>query len=150
MAEVDGPAFDALLAKRWSCRAFRPDPVPRAVIEAILTAAQRTASWNNVQPWQVTLLSGASMAAFRRKMVETARAGGTPEPHIPFPTSYEGVYKDRRRACGYQLYDAVGIARGDKPAYARQTLRNFEMFDAPHVAIITGEEVLGTYGVLDC
>ena len=31
-----------LLAERYSCRGFRPDPVPRATIERILETAQRT------------------------------------------------------------------------------------------------------------
>ena len=56
----------------------------------------------------------------------------------------------RRRACGFQLYDAVGVQRGDKTAYIQQFLRNFEMFDAPHAAVVTSEEALGPYGVLDC
>ena len=29
-------------------------------------------------------------------------------------------------------------------------MRNFELFDAPHVAIITSDSELGTYGALDC
>jgi nitroreductase len=29
-------------------------------------------------------------------------------------------------------------------------LRNFELFDAPHVAIITTEDDLGVYGAVDC
>jgi len=39
---------------------------------------------------------------------------------------------------------------GDREASKRQTLENFRMFGAPHVAIITTERKLGTYGVLDC
>lgn len=31
---------------------------------------------------------------------------------IPFPTQYAGDYRDRRRACGLQLYDSVGIEKG--------------------------------------
>ena len=31
-----------------------------------------------------------------------------------------------------------------------QTSKNFELFDAPHVAILTTERDLGVYGVLDC
>ncbi|WP_035654675.1 nitroreductase family protein, partial [Bradyrhizobium sp. STM 3809] len=38
------------MAARFSCRSFRADPVPRAAIERILTAAQKTASWCNSQP----------------------------------------------------------------------------------------------------
>lgn len=148
MSEAE--TFDALMHARWSCRAFKPDPVPRATIEAILETAQRTASWNNVQPWKVVITSGNATERLRTMLVERATSGAPSATHFPFPEAYEGIYKARRRACGFQLYDAVGIERGDKPAYARQTLRNFALFDAPHAAIVTSEKVLGTYGVLDC
>jgi nitroreductase len=36
--------LEDLLAQRFSCRAFLPEPVPRAIIERILAAAQKTAS----------------------------------------------------------------------------------------------------------
>lgn len=36
--------FEQLLASRYSCRVFKPDPVPRPIIDRILAAAQRTAS----------------------------------------------------------------------------------------------------------
>jgi len=149
---ADTLAFDRLMTARHSCRAFRPDPLPRATIEAILTIAQKTASWNNTQPWQVTIASGAARDAFRDLMVSQAigSAGAKPDADFPFPREYRGVALDRRRACGFQLYDAVGVARGDKVAYARQALRNFQLFDAPHVAIITTEEPLGVYGAVDC
>jgi hypothetical protein len=41
----------------------------------------------------------------------------------------------------FQLYNALNIARGDKSAYARQALENFNFFGAPHVAIVTTDEV---------
>jgi len=44
----------------------------------------------------------------------------------------------------------VGVARGDREAYRRQEMRNFQLFDAPHVAIITTDEALGEYGAMDC
>ncbi|MCH1998704.1 nitroreductase family protein, partial [Achromobacter xylosoxidans] len=37
-------ALEDWLRARHSCRAFLPEPVPRATIERILTLAQRTAS----------------------------------------------------------------------------------------------------------
>ena len=47
-------------------------------------------------------------------------------------------------------YNTLGIARGDKTAYAEQALQNFNFFGAPHVAIITSDEALGVYGAVDC
>lgn len=142
--------FDRLLSSRWSCRAFQPQQVPTATIERIAVMAQKTASWNNVQPWQIIITRGRGTERFRAALLDRAQKGGETEPHFPWPREYAGIYLERRRACGFQLYDAVGVRRGDKAAYARQTMRNFQLFDAPHVAIITSEEALGVYGAIDC
>lgn len=37
--------LDTLMAARFSCRGFKPDPVPRATIEAIVATARRVPSW---------------------------------------------------------------------------------------------------------
>ena len=57
--------LEELLGERYSCRAFLPQPVPRATIDRILTAAQKTASWCNSQPWQLSIASGAATRKFR-------------------------------------------------------------------------------------
>ena len=66
------------------------------------------------------------------------------------PREYLGVYLERRRESGFQLYNTLGIARGDKVAYAKQALENYNFFGAPHVAIIHTDEPLGIYGAIDC
>jgi nitroreductase len=149
----DADAIDVLerlLNERYSCRAFKPDPVPRAVIERIARVAQRTASWCNSQPWHATIMSGAETERFRKAMYEEASSGAEPAPDYPWPREYVGVYLARRRESGFQLYDAVGIAKGDRAAGAKQALENFKFFGAPHVAIITTTEPLGVYGAVDC
>ncbi len=139
----------ALQQARFSCRGFLPDLVPRAVIERILASAQLTASWCNAQPWQVHIASGAGAQRFREGL--QARLQGEPgTPDFPHPARYEGDYQARRRECGFQLYEAVGVARGDREASRVQALRNFELFGAPHVALITSEADLGIYGAVDC
>ena len=42
------------------------------------------------------------------------------------------------------------MTRGDREGYAKQGFENYKLFGAPHVAIITSDEALGTYGVVDC
>lgn len=142
-------AFDAVLDARYSCRGYLPQAVPREVIDAILRAAQRTASWCNSQPWQVAVTSADATERLRRAMA-TPEASAEQAFDIAPPAEYRGVYRDRRRECGFQLYDSVGIAHGDREASARQALLNFGFFGAPHMALVTTEAVLGTYGVLDC
>jgi len=142
-------ALAALLAERYSCRGFLPQPVPRATIETILQIAQRTASWCNSQPWQLVITSGAATERFREALTDYAQKH-EPTPDYPFPAEYRGVYLERRRECGFQLYAAVGVKRGDREAGARQTMQNFRLFGAPHAAIVTTDAALGIYGAIDC
>lgn len=138
-----------LLTDRHSCRAFLPDPLARETIERIVTAAGRAPSWCNTQPWQLTITEGQGAERFRRLMLEQADRGKT-RPDFPFPGAYTGENARRRRECGFQLYDALGIARGDHEARVSQSRRNFAFFGAPHVAVLTTSRELGVYGAVDC
>jgi nitroreductase len=142
--------LEELLGERYSCRAFRPDPVPRAAIERILQAAQRTASWCNSQPWQVVIASGEAKERFRKEIYAAVSSGAPADGDFAFPREYRGVYLERRRESGFQLYNTLGIARGDRTAYAKQALENYNFFGAPHVAVIHTDEALGIYGAIDC
>jgi nitroreductase len=142
--------LEELLGERFSCRAFRPEMVPRAIIERILKTAQRTASWCNSQPWQVVIASGDAKEKFRKEIHAAASSGGPDDGDFPFPREYRGVYLERRRESGFQLYNTLGIPRGDRAAYAKQSLENFNFFGAPHIAIIHTDEALGVYGAIDC
>ena len=51
---------DHAIVTRRSLRAFLPNPVPRPMIEEILQVAARAPSGTNVQPWRVTVLTGAA------------------------------------------------------------------------------------------
>jgi nitroreductase len=98
----------------------------------------------------VTVTRGAGTDAFRAALLEAASANTPVEPDLPWPTGYSGAYAERRRTCGFQLYDAVGIAKSDRDARKAQMLRNYALFDAPHVAIVTAPSELGPYGAMDC
>ena len=142
-------AFRELLMARRSCRAYRPDPVDPPILDDILEMAQRTASWCNTQPWQVVITRGESTARFRAALAaEMARPGGASD--FPFPSRYEGIYLQRRRESGFALYNAVGVARGDKEGAERQSAENLRFFGAPHAAIVTTSKELGVYGAIDC
>src|SRR6478736_5211398 len=142
--------LERLTSRRRSCRAFRPQPVARTSIIRILETAQKTASWCNSPPWRGIVTSGVETDRFREAMYKAANSGGPQKGDFPFPREYRGVYAERRRESGFQLYNALNIARGDKSAYARQALENFNFFGAPHVAIVTTDEALGVYGAVDC
>lgn len=147
MTAID--TLSQVLADRYSCRAFLPDPVPNADLTRIVDTARHVPSWCNAQPWQVEITRGAGTDRLRDKLMETAQAGTPPTPDLAWPTKYSGDYALRRRTCGFQLYDAVGIDKTNRAGRAAQMLRNYAFFDAPHVAIIHSPSELGPYGAMD-
>nr|GLK33175.1 hypothetical protein GCM10017611_00170 [Rhodococcus wratislaviensis] len=95
------------------------------------------------------LTEGAGTEAFRAALSNHAKTGER-KPDLAFPEAYEGVYRTRRRDSAVMLYESLGIGRGDRVKSAAQAAKNFELFGAPHVAIITTEAALGVYGAVDC
>lgn len=144
---LDFSALERILTARRSCRGFLDQQVPRDVIERLLAAAQHTASWCNTQPWQVVITSGEATTKLAAELSTSSEGFGS---DFEFPAGYSGVHAERRRKVGWQLYDAVGVAKGDREASAREMMRNFEFFGAPHLAVISAPAELGTYGAVDC
>jgi len=142
--------FEQVVNSRYSARKFKPQPLSDDVLQRILATAQHTPSWCNSQPWQLVITRGPATERLRQALYEHARSGAAPSPDFAFPAAYLGVYRERRKICGVQLYQSLGIGREDKRAAAEQSLENFRFFGAPHVAIVTTPEALGTYGMLDC
>ncbi|SFN39867.1 nitroreductase [Variovorax sp. OV329] len=141
--------LQSLLDERHSCRAFLPQPLPRETIERVISLAQKSASWCNAQPWQVHVLSAEATERARHDLLAHVQTQ-PPQPDIAFPEAYRGVYAERRRECAWRLYEAVGVTWGDRVASAKQTGENFRFFGAPHLAIVSSDASLGSYGAVDC
>lgn len=136
------------LERRRSTRAFLPEPVEREELHRLFATAQRAPSWCNVQPWRVWVTSPPATAALSADLLAAARAA-LPAPEVPFPGQYPEPYLTHRRACGHALYAAMGIPRDDKSRRYDAWLRNYELFDAPHLAVVAQDRALGQYGTLD-
>ena len=122
-----------ILYRRKSIRAFRPEPVPRQIIERILTAAARAPSGTNTQPWQVRILTGAA----RQRLVDAVLSFRNEHPGVEkwgydyYPKKWKEPYLARRRKLGLDMYALLGIARGEEQRMLEQLNRNFAFFDAP-------------------
>ena len=142
--------IEDILDTRYSCRKFKEQEIPRAVLENIFKLAQKTPSWCNSQAWHVTIVSGTALKNFKEKIYCIAEKGEPQNPDLKFPEKYEGIYKERRKVCGVQLYQSLGIGRNDLEQAQTQVLENFKCFDAPHLAMISSSRPLGIYGAGDC
>ncbi|MFT4287940.1 nitroreductase [Nocardioides sp.] len=144
--------FATLMKTRWSCRGYRPDPVPEELLTRILDTARRTGSWCNVQPWHVYLLRGEATGWLARELTEHVAAHPATEdqtPDLPLPGEYAGVHLDRRRAAGYALYQSLGIERSDYDARAAAMLDNYSFFGAPVAMVVTVARSQGAYAAAD-
>jgi nitroreductase len=65
MNEPAMTAFGDLVRRRWSCRRYRTEPVPRAHLERLLEAARLAPSACNRQPWRFAV---ATAPAARRAL----------------------------------------------------------------------------------
>jgi nitroreductase len=117
------------VAGRFSVRAFKPDPVPRAVVAEILELACRAPSGGNLQPWRVYGLAGEPLAALKAAVAANP-FGETPEYDV-YPPNLWDPLRTRRYENAEQLYAAIGIPREEKPARLRQLAKNGELFGAP-------------------
>ncbi|MED5433203.1 MAG: nitroreductase [Pseudomonadota bacterium] len=146
---ADSMSLADALKQRRSVRGFLDKPVPQEVLESVFSLAQHAPSNCNIQPWQVWVASGQVRNALRERMVDKVSRG------VPFAPDYEslprfdGVYRQRQVDCAMELYGSMGIAREDREGRQRAELRNFQLFDAPHVVFIGMEKQFGVTVALD-
>jgi nitroreductase len=127
---------EQLILSRRSVRAFRPDPVPREELEAMLTLARYTPSNSNMQPWLVEVVAGATRDRLSEALVSAMTEG---RYSIDFDNSeemYTDSHAQRREAMGERLYDALGIARDDMEGRNAWYLDNLRFFGAPHAVLL--------------
>ena len=134
--------FDDVLRGRRSIRGYKPDPVPKALIEEILGLAMRAPSSMNTQPWNFTVVSGAVLDKIRAGNTERNLAGIPHSREFRIGKAFEGQHRDRQVGVAKQLFAAMGIAREDKEARQDWVLRGFRQFDAPVCVIITYDREL--------
>jgi len=134
--------FKNIVNNRRSVRAFLPEPVSESILHSVFATAQRAPSNCNTQPWEVAVASGNSIERLR-KLIPEAFAAGQWTMDFPYDGKYEGVYKERQHGAAAELYGAMGIGREDKALRQAQFMKNFEFFDAPHVAFLFLPEPFG-------
>ncbi len=146
----DAPHLARLLDSRHSCRAFLPDQVPLADLQAILRQARKAPSSSNLQPGRFHVMSGAALKSFTDALAAHAEQE-KPEPpeYSYFPDPMPPFLHERRRGAGYALYQALGIERRDIARRKAQFAANYRFFDAPVGAVITIRRDMGAGCYLD-
>jgi nitroreductase len=127
--------FANIVSSRHCVRSFRPDPVPRDVLDRVLRVAQQAPSNCNTQPWLTYVVGGARCERLAQALLSAAMENRMSKDY-PFDGKYAGVYQERQFTAAACLADAQGIAREDKVRRQQAVMRNFGFFGAPHAIIL--------------
>jgi nitroreductase len=130
------------IESRRSIRGYRTDPVPKDVLKNIIETSLRAPSAMNVQPWEITVVTGKALEEIRKGTVERLSTGETPVHDLGHAKPFEGIHKERQRALGLGLYSLLGITREDKQKRMEWTMVGFRSFDAPASIILSADESL--------
>tara|TARA_R110000751_G_scaffold86454_3_gene172111 strand:+ start:44 stop:718 length:675 start_codon:yes stop_codon:yes gene_type:complete len=129
--------LEQAMSERRSIRGFKPDPVPRDLLEEIIALANRAPSSMNTQPWHFHVLTGAPLEAVRTGNSERMLSGVPPQREIVDHGAYQGVHRDRQVEIAIQLFEAMGIERDNKEKRQDWVMRGFRQFDAPVSVVVT-------------
>jgi nitroreductase len=145
--------IEKLITERHATRAFLPKPVARETIERVLQVAARAPSGANLQPWKVHVLRGVAKQRLEQCMLATLddpdKRALLREEYAYYPSAWREPYQSRRRKVGLDLYQLLGIARGDSARTIAQLRRNHVFFGAPVALLFSIDRDLGLGSWLD-
>jgi nitroreductase len=153
LSETSNPAaVEEAIRTRRSVRAFLPSAVDRATIEDLLKLAARSASGSNIQPWRVRVVAGDVKARLENAIFDAVDRDGF-EPYQRewnyYPVNWREPFLGRRRKIGWDMYNLLGIPKGDFEGTQNARMRNYAFFGAPVGLIFTLDEDLEIGSWLD-
>jgi nitroreductase len=128
----NSPVYEAVTSRR-AVRAFTGRPIPKEVLERVLSAAAWSPSGSNLQPWHAYVVTGAPLAELKKRAGERVAAGDSwdEQEYEMYPPVLKSPYLERRSAFGKERYGALGISREDLEARQRAAAANWDCFGAP-------------------
>ena len=129
---------DAILSRR-SVRAYLGKKVDRSTLESILILANQAPSGSNIQPWRVYVLTGQTLERVGGRIQSAFLNGeaGHKRDYAYYTAPLFEPYLSRRRACGWGMYDLLGIKKGEAEKMQIQRSGNYVFFGAPVGLIFT-------------
>ena len=134
--------FDDVILGRRSIRGYKPDPVPKALIEEILALAMRAPSSMNTQPWNFYVVTGEPLDKIRAGNTQRTVDGVPQSREFRTGEPFAGIHRERQIGVAKQLFAAMGIDRDDQAKRQDWVLRGFRQFDAPVCILVTYDRVL--------
>jgi len=132
-AEESMNVIEAISSRR-SIRAFRPDPIPRKIIQAILQNAILAPSWANTQPWEFVIVGGQELDELKQALTHHSKE--IPNPDIIRPAEFPEPYDIRRSELVAKILEMKGIKREDGEKREWWNIQMARFFEAPNAILI--------------
>ncbi len=164
----DGEWISQFLASRRSTRDFLPTPVPQELIDQLLTDALTAPSWSNTRPFKVAVATGEvkdrisgeflsrwqvlsqiMRKGLRNKLRLIYSRYGLPTTNRSIVKPYVAELKPRAERVGRELYQSLGVQRGDRKARDMQWGKNYSFFGAPVELFVYIHKSLHIYAASD-
>jgi nitroreductase len=137
------------LNSRFTCRAFKQDPIKEETILKIMDAATRSPSWANTQPWEIFAAGGDVLERIRRAYMEYFANEEPVNPDVPLADNWPAEHEKRMKELGIKRYQHLGISREDKHARNASWRLNFKLFGAPVVVYLCMDQSLREWSMFD-
>ena len=138
------------IRNRRSIRGFKPEPVPRKVLEQLLDTCRWAPSAQNIQTWEMAILGGKVMAEVKTRLEEKCKAKVKTNPDFPSiePT---GIYQQRAIA-SRDVTDKHQFPPGTMDLDAKRAgylLKGGRFHDAPNGIIIYSDKSLDAKAIIN-
>jgi nitroreductase len=160
--------FSQFLASRRSTRDFLSTQVPPEIIEQILKDGLTAPSWSNTRPFKVAVASGdirdristeflsrwSVLSKIMRKGIMNKlrivySRYGLPTSNRLIVKPYPSELKPRAERVGREMYEILGVVRGDRTARDQQWAKNYSFFGAPVELFVYVHKSLHIYAASD-
>lgn len=149
-AQIFAKNFSQFLSTRRSTREFAKTQPPEELIQQLIADALTAPSWSNTRPFKVCIATGEvreristqflsrwkRLSKFRNgnplvKIGMLLKGAGLPTSNRLLARGYVPELKPRAERVGKELYEWLGVKRGDRKARDEQWAKNYQFFDAP-------------------
>ncbi|MHB1391056.1 MAG: nitroreductase [Thermoleophilia bacterium] len=137
------------LTSRYTCRAFKPEPLRREVLAGIFEAALHAPSWANTQPWEIYVAGGETLAALRQACLDNFHNGVEAHADLPRPEQWPAVFQKRMQSLGAARFKSLGMDRADEASRQKMSENNNRFFGAPAVAWLCMDKTLSQWSIHD-
>jgi nitroreductase len=134
---------------RKSIRGFKPQPVPKDILNEIIETAVWSPSYKNSQPWEVIILSGGKKEELSNMLVGLYEKETPPCPDIPEPRVWPAAENARIADLYRRRAEASGINLDDPEVLKKAKIANFKFYRAPHAIYLFQDASLTPWSLFD-